>query len=63
MLLEKYTVSITFTVTEKMAEELDAAADEFEVSRSDIIRVCIRNDLPKLKDREKKRKNLRTEKQ
>ena len=59
MLIEKYTVSITFTATEKMAEELDGAAKEFDVSRSDIIRACIHNDLPKLKDRERKRKNSR----
>lgn len=56
MLIKKYTVSITFTATEKMSDELDDAAKEFDVSRSDIIRACIHNDLPKLKDRERKRK-------
>lgn len=60
MLIEKYTTSITFTVTDEMAEQLNAAANEFGVSRSDIIRVCIQNDLPKLKDRERKRKKSRT---
>ena len=57
MPIEKYTTSITFTVTDKMAEQIDDAANEFDVSRSEIIRACIQNDLRKLIDRERKRKS------
>jgi len=46
-------------MTEKMADDVQGVADEFDVSFADVVRACIESDLPKLKDRERKRKKAR----
>lgn len=47
-------------VTESLAEKLKKAAADYNVSVSEIIRECIDKELPRLIDRENKRKSTRT---
>ena len=54
---QRFNVSKTLSMTEKMAEEVQEVADTFEVSFADVVRACIEADLPKLKERERKRRN------
>lgn len=56
---QRLTVSKTMVMTEKMVEDVQSLADEFGVSFADIVRECIESDLPRLKDRERKRKKAR----
>lgn len=46
-------------VTETLAEKIQKAAEDYEVSGSEIIRECIEKELPRLIDRENKRKDAR----
>lgn len=46
-------------VTELLAEKLRKAAKDYKVSVSEIIRECIEKELPRLIDRENKRKDTR----
>ena len=56
---ERFSSSKTIQLSEKMAEDVQAVADMLDASFADVIRECIRRELPKLKDRERKRKKSR----
>jgi len=56
---QRMRVSKTLSMTEKMADDVQSIADEFDVSFADVVRACIESDLPKLKDRERKRRKAR----
>lgn len=56
---EKYTKQRSVSFTEEMHEKVDAAARRFDVSFATIVRACVENDLPKLIDRESKRRKSR----
>ena len=53
---ERFTVSKTVSMTPKMADAIQDAANEFNVSFADVVRGCIETDLPKLIERHRKRK-------
>ena len=56
---ERLKVSKTLSMSEKMAEDVQRVATSLKVSFADVVRECIENDLPKLKERERKRKRSR----
>ena len=56
---QRLTVSKTMVMTEKMVEDVQSLANDLNVSFADIVRECIESDLPKLKDRVRKRKKAR----
>lgn len=56
---ERLNVSKTLSMSEKMAEDVQRVATSLKVSFADVVRECIENDLPKLKERERKRKRTR----
>ncbi len=45
--------------TDKDAKKIEDAARRLKVSRAEIIRTCVLSDLPKLIERETKRRNYR----
>ena len=51
----------TIDLEEKWMDRLDAAAKRFGVPKIRIIRLCIENELPRLIDREAKRKKRKTQ--
>lgn len=53
---ERLTAMHTTSFTEKQAEEIRKAADALGTSFSEIVRICVERELPRLKDRERKRK-------
>ena len=55
-----FDMKIFFSVSEQMKDDIEDVADQFQLSNSEVIRQCIENDLPKLKDRLKKRTQRRT---
>ena len=56
---DRLSVDIFSSFTEKDAEKINDAAKRLGVSRSELIRVCVLNELPKLIERETKRRNYR----
>ena len=56
---ERLNVSKTLSMSEKMADDVQRIATALKVSFADVVRECIENDLPKLKERERKRKRSR----
>ena len=56
---ERLNVSKTLSMSEKMAEDVQRVATSLKVSFADVVWECIENDLPKLKERERKRKRSR----
>ena len=56
---ERLRISKTLSMSEKMAEDVQRVATSLKVSFADVVRDCIENDLPKLKERERKRKRMR----
>lgn len=56
---ERLNVSKTLSMSEKMANDVQRVATALQVSFADVVRECIENDLPKLKERERKRKRSR----
>ena len=56
---EKLSVDIFSSFTEKDAEKINDAAKRLNVSKAELIRVCVLNELPKLIERETKRRNYR----
>ena len=56
---ERLNISKTLSMSEKMAEDVQRVATALKVSFADVVRECIEHDLPKLKDRERKRKRSR----
>ena len=53
---ERLTVKMNIAFTEKQGEEIRKLAEQEKVSRADIVRACVENDLPKLRERLRKRK-------
>ena len=51
----------TIDLEEKWMDRLDAASKRFGVPKIRIIRLCIENELPRLIDREAKRKKRKTQ--
>ena len=56
MLKERLTAKMNIAFTEKTAEAIKELAAQAGVKPSEIIRECVRNDLPKLRERIRKRK-------
>ncbi len=56
---DRLSVEIFSAFTEKDAKKIKDAAKKLNVSRSELIRVCVLNELPRLLDRESKRRNYR----
>ena len=56
---ERLRISKTLSMSEKMAEDVQRVATSLKVSFADVVRDCIENDLPRLKERERKRKRSR----
>ena len=53
---ERLHISKTLSMSERMAEDVQRVATSLKVSFADVVRGCIENDLPKLKERERTRK-------
>ena len=52
---ERLSVQKAISFSESMTEKIQAEADRLDVSFSEIVRECIKSDLPRLKDRFRKR--------
>lgn len=61
MLKERLKVQKSISFTEKKAEEIQTLADRLDVHFADIVRACVEYDLPKMKERIRKRKPRRKE--
>ena len=48
-----------FVMTEKMADSIQAIADAMNVSFADVVRECVEKELPRLRERQRKRKKAR----
>ncbi len=57
---EKLDYQVHTSLTEKERDKLNDAAKRLGLSRSELIRLCILNELPKMLDRESKRTKRRT---
>ena len=53
--------STTIDLDEKLMDKLDDTAKRFGVTKIKIIRACIENELPRLIDREAKRRKRQTQ--
>lgn len=56
MIKPKLDVSKTILFTEEMADKIQHEADRLKVRFSAVVRDCVENDLPKFRERHKKRK-------
>lgn len=61
MLEPKKYKTTTIDLEEKLMDKLDDTAKRFGVPKIRIIRACIENELPRLIDRETKRKKRQTQ--
>lgn len=52
--------NIYISVSSEMKDDIEDVAERFMISNAEVIRQCVANDLPKLKDRLNKRTNRRT---
>lgn len=52
---ERLTQSVNLTVAPWMYERLQAAADEFSITKAEVIRGCIEGDIDKFVERLRKR--------
>ena len=52
---ERLTTQFSVYLTESVSERIQAEADRLGASISEIIRDCVENDLPRLKERNRKR--------
>ena len=57
---EKLDYQVHTSLTEKERDRLNDAAKRLGLSRSELIRLCVLNELPKMLDRESKRTKRRT---
>ena len=57
---EKLDYQVHTSLTEKERDKLNDAAKRLGLSRSELIRICTLNELPKMLDRESKRTKRRT---
>lgn len=48
------------SLSTQMKDDIEDVAERFMISNAEVIRQCVANDLPKLKDRLNKRTNRRT---
>ena len=58
---EKLDYQVHTSLTEKERDKLNDAAQRLGLSRSELIRLCVLNELPKMLDRESKRTLRRTQ--
>ena len=58
---EKLSYQVHTSLTEKERDRLNDAAIRLNLSRSELIRLCVLNELPKMLDRESKRRQRRTQ--
>ena len=56
---QRLRVKQNIAFTEKMADTIKDIATQEEVSFADVVRECVENDLPRLRERLKKRKTRR----
>ena len=56
---DRFTRSRTLSMTEKMSEDVQAVADVLGTSFADVVRECVERELPRLKERYRKRKKAR----
>ena len=56
---ERFNVSKILSMAEKMAEDIQRGATSLKGSFEDVVRECIQNDPPKLKERQRKPKRTR----
>lgn len=56
---ERLKVHKNISFTEKMAEKIQTIADNSECHFADVVRACVENELPRIKERERKRKKTR----
>ena len=61
MLEPKRYKTTTIDIEERWMNKLDDAAQRFGVTKIQVIRTCIENELPRLIDRESKRKKRQTQ--
>ena len=52
---ERLAIQKPIGFTESLAEKIQAEADRLGVSFSEIVRDCVENDLPRLRERNRKR--------
>ena len=52
---ERLSIQKPIGFTESMAEKIETVADHPDVSFSEIVRACVEYDLPRLRERERKR--------
>ena len=57
---KKLDVSKTILINDKLARQIQRTADQYKLSFSRIIRECVEKELPRLKQRYKKRKKRGT---
>ena len=57
---EKLGYQVHTSLTEKERDRLNDASKRLGLSRSELIRLCLLNELPKMLDRESKRRQRRT---
>ncbi|MDE0555834.1 MAG: hypothetical protein OXI24_16575 [Candidatus Poribacteria bacterium] len=53
---QRLSVGKSVQFTEKEAEEVQKIADQLNTSFAEIVRVCVNSELPKMKERIRKRK-------
>lgn len=54
---ERLTAMHTVSFSEKQAKEIRKIADSLNTSFSEIVRICVEKELPRLKERIRKRKS------
>ena len=59
---KRYTEQKAISFTPESARQIQAAADRFQLTFSEVVRQCCNNDLPKFIDRENARRRRRTAK-
>ena len=58
-MLGKCYTRMTFEIEENWKEKLKRTSEEYHVSMSELVRMCVASELPRILDREKKRRNYR----
>ena len=56
---KRYTIQKAISFSPESSRQIQEAADRFQLSFSEIVRLCCDNDLPKLIDRENARRRRR----
>ena len=58
---ERLNVKRSLSFPESLADKIQVEADRLDVTFSEIVRECVINDLPKLRERERKRMKKRNQ--